>query len=57
MVFADGTMYTGMTANGLFNGKGKLVHSNGDVFMGDFKDGKAEGYGVFVDNAGTLYKG
>jgi hypothetical protein len=38
-----------LTKNGLFNGKGRMTHSNGDIYQGDWKDGKAYGKGVFID--------
>lgn len=30
--FADGSVYQGQTKNGLFNGKGRMKHSNGDIY-------------------------
>lgn len=34
-----------------------MIHANGDVYWGDWKDGKAHGEGVFCDNKGSLYEG
>ncbi len=30
--FPDGSTFQGMTKNKLFDGKGRMTHSNGDVF-------------------------
>jgi hypothetical protein len=30
--FADGSLYQGMTKHGLFNGKGRMTHTNGDIY-------------------------
>jgi len=38
-----------MTKNGKYEGKGRMTHSNGDIYQGEWKDGKACGNGVFVD--------
>jgi len=34
-----------------------MTHSNGDIYQGEWKDGKANGFGVFVDTNGSMYKG
>ena len=34
-----------------------MTQSNGDIYQGEFKDGKAHGKGVFVGNDSTMYKG
>lgn len=34
-----------------------MSHKNGDIYQGEFKDGKANGKGVFVGNDSTMYKG
>lgn len=34
-----------------------MSHANGDVYQGEWKDGKAHGYGVFVDLDGSMYEG
>ena len=43
--------------NGLFEGKGRLQHANGDIYQGEWKGGKANGFGVFADTQGNLYRG
>jgi|TARA_B110000305_G_C18920203_1_gene394777 hypothetical protein len=30
---------------------------NGDMYQGEFKNGKANGKGVYLSKVGTLYKG
>ena len=41
--FPDGSKYQGMTKNGKFHGKGRMTHSNGDIYQGEWADGKASG--------------
>lgn len=56
--FKDGSVYEGFTANQKFNGKGRLTQANGDLYQGDWKDGVAQGKGVFVQReAGIIYDG
>ena len=30
------------------NGKGRLIHSDGDVYEGDWVNNKADGYGIYI---------
>lgn len=46
-----------MTLNGEFHGKGQMTHANGDIYQGEWKDGKAEGTGIFYDKKGSMYNG
>jgi hypothetical protein len=46
-----------MTKNGLFNGKGRMTHANGDIYQGNWQNGKANGHGIFVDTNGSMYVG
>ena len=41
----------------MLNGKGRMTHANGDIYQGEWLDGKAHGQGVFVDKDGSLYDG
>ena len=34
-----------------------MTHVNGDIYQGSWKDGKANGFGVFVDTNGSMYQG
>lgn len=34
-----------------------MTHTNGDVYHGEWKDGKANGQGVFLDKKGNMYDG
>jgi hypothetical protein len=46
-----------MTENGVFHGVGRMTHANGDIYQGEWQNGKAHGNGVFCDNKGSLYEG
>ena len=39
------------------NGKGRLIHSDGDVYEGDWVNDKAEGFGVYTHMDGAQYMG
>jgi len=41
-------VYEGNWKNGKSNGKGRLIHFDGDVYEGDWVDNKAEGKGIFI---------
>ena len=57
-MFKDGSVYEGLTKNNKFNGKGRLTHANGDYYIGQWQDGVANGYGIFVDKkGGSIYDG
>ena len=45
----DGSLYQGFISNRLYNGKGRLTSANGDIFQGNWKDGKIVGKGVFYN--------
>lgn len=34
-----------------------MTHANGDIYQGEWLNGKAHGTGVFCDNKGSLYEG
>ena len=37
------------------NGKGRLIHADGDLYEGDWKDDKAHGIGVYLHLDGAKY--
>jgi len=39
------------------NGKGRLIHGDGDVYEGDWINDKAEGKGVYIHFDGAKYIG
>jgi len=41
--FKDGSLYSGFIKSKQFNGMGRLVHANNNVYQGEWKDGKANG--------------
>jgi hypothetical protein len=38
-------------------GKGKMTYANGDVYVGEFKDGKRQGIGKIIYANGDVYEG
>ena len=45
--FEDGRRYQGMWKNNKMDGYGFIVWPNDDIFEGEFKDDKKEGFGIF----------
>jgi len=41
----------------LANGRGKLIHNDGDVYEGEWVNDKAEGRGVYLHSNGAKYDG
>ena len=41
--FPDGSTYAGQTSNKQFNGKGRMTHANGDIYHGEWLNGRANG--------------
>jgi hypothetical protein len=39
------------------NGRGRLIHADGDVYNGEWVDDKAEGYGTYTHMDGAIYVG
>ena len=50
-------IYEGNIRNSTFNGKGKLILSNGIIYEGDFVDGEKTGAGTIFYPDGTVYEG
>lgn len=56
--YKDGSMYAGLVKDKMRNGKGRMTYANGDIYQGDWVNGKAHGVGVFVDKEDqTIYEG
>ncbi|CAD8052816.1 unnamed protein product [Paramecium sonneborni] len=53
----NGTFYEGYWAFNMFDGRGRLVHSDGNIYEGEFKNDKAFGKGVFYSIDGLKYVG
>jgi len=39
------------------NGKGRLIHTDGDVYEGDWLNDKAHGHGTYYHKEGPSYTG
>lgn len=39
------------------NGQGRLIHANGDYYMGEWSNDKAHGKGVYKSVDGARYEG
>ncbi len=39
------------------NGKGLMEFSNGEYYLGEWKDDKFDGYGIYIFNNGEWYEG
>ena len=50
-------IYEGNIKFSTFNGKGKLILSNGLIYEGDFEDGERTGTGTIIYPDGTIYEG
>ena len=55
---ASGSHYFGYFKNDFFqSGFGKTINKNGNVYIGEFKEGLANGLGKFTTKNGNVYKG
>lgn len=57
MFWPDGTKYEGQFKWDQPRGKGRKIFSNGEYYIGNFGNGKANGYGIFQDLNGGKYEG
>jgi hypothetical protein len=46
MLYTSGRRYEGQWENDLRNIRGYERHSNGNIYQGEFKEGKAHGHGI-----------
>lgn len=53
----DGAIYSGDTIDGVIEGQGRMVWSNGDTYEGSFNDGLFHGQGRIVQVDGISYEG
>ena len=57
-VFADEWEYSGPFSNNEITGsKGRMRYRNGEVYEGDFVEGKKHGYGVYRWGDGSVFEG
>ena len=52
-----GDIYEGEIKKNIFNGKGKIIFSNGEKYTGDFLDGEISGTGIYNFPDKTKYSG
>lgn len=45
------------TINKSYFSQGKLIHADGDIYEGEWKDDKANGFGVYIHVNGAKYEG
>jgi hypothetical protein len=50
-------IFNGEFQNNLFHGYGKLMFTNGDLYVGNFVNGLYNGYGVLSNNNNVIYDG
>jgi len=50
-------LYEGWWMDNKANGKGRLIHADGDVYDGQWLDDKAHGFGVYCHLDGAKYEG
>lgn len=43
--------------NGKAEGFGRLYHPNGDLYIGNWKNDKANGKGKYISNNGAIFDG
>lgn len=49
--------YVGWAVDSVFQGEGTMYKQSGDVYKGQFKNGKYHGYGVCKWSVGSMYEG
>lgn len=57
LIKEDNGVYSGEMANGIKNGKGKMIFTNNKIYTGEWKNGKIEGYGKLCYRNGDYYIG
>ena len=46
-IWPDGSLYEGYCKDGEACGKGRLIHADGDVYVGSWQNDKANGFGIY----------
>lgn len=55
---ASGNEYNGFVSNGVYEGQGKMLYTNGKTYEGEWKLGKRNGYGILKSKSGEIeYEG
>ena len=44
-VLPDGSFYEGYWKNDMMNVRGRMIRNNGEVYLGEWLNGKVEGFG------------
>ncbi|XDD51913.1 MORN repeat-containing protein [Leptospira sp. WS92.C1] len=59
LILTDGIKLDGVYRSGrIFDGKGAFIYPNGNIYIGSWRAGKREGYGILQDESGKIiYKG
>ena len=58
LICANGSHYFGYFKNDFFqNGFGKSINNNGNIYIGEFKEGLANGFGKYTTKCGNIYEG
>ena len=57
ILYKNGLKYEGEIKNNLHNGFGRLIKSEKEVFIGEWKDGKMNGKGIRYHSNGDTYSG
>ena len=58
VITIEGTIYKGDFKNVVFNGFGEIEYSIGGKYLGEWKNGKRDGYGIVVfPDDGSTYEG
>ncbi len=52
----NGDKYEGMTVKGIPHGQGKRLAKDGSSYLGEFKNGKENGYGTWFDSRGIIVR-
>jgi len=58
IIYSTGSKYTGYFIKGVPHGEGKMTYINGDIYQGNWDNGKKDKYGVYTyKESGDIYNG